>query len=360
MFASSLLSASAVGRRAALATLAGLAAAPALAAAPRPPAGPARRVAWADPADNLAAFGRLWASLDEPVVGAFHGLMYARLPGKRLIPLFNYEGTGVMQARLEPDGKLAIKSRETGYFTALGTREVLEWWDNPLTGERVEVYHFYNDLLGGRLGTVIPDFVMADGSKTRMNEGVIARAADGPTPFRLPIDFAGARAMVSWDYAHQYRNPVSPEGWPRASTGATITPSEHFTFTAEKALLEDPDAPNVPFTAGFTRLSEAWPFMRMGGTPMSDMVLFGRMFSHKGLRGLDEVQPKLRAYVERHAPEYLTLPADWPVGNARLDTWSAYAMDVPPETPGHPWAWAGKARPASAPPPTGLGARSWG
>jgi hypothetical protein len=258
MLGSGLLAGAAVGRRAALATLAGVAAAPALAAAPRRPARATRRVDWASPADNLAAFGRLWASLDEPVIGAFHGLMYARLLGRRLIPLFNYEGTGVMHARLEPDGRLAIKSRETGFFTALGTREVLEWWDNPLTGERVEVYHFYNDCLGGRLGPVIPEFVMADGSRTRMNEGVVARAAQGPTPFRLPVDFAGERALVSWDYAHEYRNPVSPEGWPRASTGPVVTPSEHITFTAGKALLEDPDVPSVPFSAGFNPIEKAF------------------------------------------------------------------------------------------------------
>jgi hypothetical protein len=354
MLGSSLLSAATVGRRSALAALGGLALAPAASAASS-----RRRVDWADPADNLAAFGRLWASLDQPVIGAFHGLMYARIPGRRLIPLFNYEGTGVIQARLEPDGRLAIKSRETGFFTALGSREVLEWWDNPLTGERVEVYHFYNDVLGGRIGRTIPTFVMAGGGRTRMNEGTSFPGPDGTAPFRLPIDFAGERAMVSWDYAHEYPNPVTPEGWPRASTGRVITPSEHFTFTAPRALLEDPDVPSVPFSAGFTRVSEAWPFMRMGSTPLAGLTLFGRMFSHKGLKGVEEVQPRLLAYIERHAPDYLTLPDGWPVGNARIDTWSAYAMDVPPERPGHGWAWLGRERPVAAPPRTGLGARSW-
>ena len=44
-----------------------------------------------------------------------------------------------------------------------------------------------------------------------------------------------------------------------------------------------------------------------------------------------------------------------PIANARLDTWSTFASDVPPETPGYEWkrnAAAAKVRP-----PTGLGAK---
>ena len=36
--------------------------------------------------------------------------------------------------------------------------------------------------------------------------------------------------MLTWDYTHEYTNPVTPEGWPRSSTGPRISPSEHFTM----------------------------------------------------------------------------------------------------------------------------------
>ena len=86
-------------------------------------------------------------------------------------------------------------------------------------------------------------------------------------------------------------------------------------------------------TAGFSRVSECWPFMEMGGTEFADVTLFGRMHSHKGLYGTAEVPPKVLAYVEKYAPEYLTLPDHWNIGSERIDTWSTYALDIPPENP---------------------------
>jgi hypothetical protein len=358
MTGSMLLQDATLGRREALAALAGLGLAGTVQAAPQ--RGRRGGLDWADPKDNLFAFGKIWAGYDGPVIGAYHRVMYGRLPDRRLVPLFNYEGTGVLEAKINPDGSYQVKSRETGYFTDLLTREVLETWRNPFTDETVEVYHFYNDVVGGRIGLTIPDFVMSDGSSTQMNAGLNVRAADGTYPFRVPIEFYGDTAMMSWDYAHRKTNPVDPAGWPRASTGAVITPSEHFTFNVSRKLLEDRSVPQVPFTAGFTRLSEPWPFMKMGGTPFAGMTVFGRMFSHKGLKGFGEVPPKLLAYIEKNAPQYLALPDGWPVTNARLDTWTCYAMDVPPENTDFAWKCAGKERPGkNAPPPTGAGARSW-
>jgi len=77
--------------------------------------------------------------------------------------------------------------------------------------------------------------------------------------------------------------------------------------------------------------------MEMGGTPWADSVLFGRMFSHKGLGGYDDVPPKVLAYIEKHAPEYLTLPDHWKLDNSRIDTFKTYAQDIPPENPDYEW-----------------------
>jgi len=272
---------------------------------------------YTDPADNLYAFGKLWAGYDEPVIGGFHGLMYARFGDQRMVPVFGYTGTGVLLAKIDADGNLWVKSRETGYFTDLETGDILETWYNPFTEKTVEVYHFYNDVLVGE-GTVFPD-------------------ANGDYPFVLPFQFYGDDMMLSWDYTHEYTNPVTPEGWPRSSTGTRISPSEHFTFNFSRRELEDRDIPTSRFTAGFSRISQFWPFMEMGGTPYANGSLFGRMFSHKGLGGYDDVPPKVLAYIEKHAPEFLTLPDHWDLGNRRVETWKAYAHDVPPENPEYEW-----------------------
>lgn len=294
---------------------------------------------YSDPADNLYAFGKLWAGYDMPVVGGFHGLMYLRIPGRRMVPLFGYTGTGVMLARIDGNRDLWIKSRETGYFTDLRTGDILETWYNPFTEKTVPVYHFYNDLLVGRIGKEIPKFFLggAGDSPTLMNEGTVFPDESGRYPFILPFHRYGDDLLLSWDYTHDYTNPVTPEGWPRSSTGGRISPSEHFTFSCSRHELEDRSLPTVRFNASFSRISECWPFMQMGGTPFAGTALFGRMFSHKGLPGLEEVPPKVRAYLEKHAPEFLTLPDGWVPDNSRVDTWKAYALDIRPENPDYAW-----------------------
>jgi hypothetical protein len=292
-----------------------------------------------DPADNLYAFGKIWAGYDEPVIGGFHGLMYARIGDRRMVPVFGYTGTGVLLAKIDENKDLWVKSRETGYFTDLETGDVLETWDNPFTGKTVEVYHFYNDVLVGKIGKEIPKFFFgAEGdSPTLMNEGTVFPNEQGRYPFILPFQQYGDDLMLSWDYTHEYTNPVTPAGWPRSSTGARISPSEHFTFNIAKRQLEDRDLPSARFTAGFSRISQFWPFMEMGGTPYANGSLFGRMFSHKGLRGTDDVPPKVLAYIEKNAPDFLTLPVGWDMKNDRVETWKAYAQDIPPENPDYEW-----------------------
>ncbi|MEZ5501080.1 MAG: DUF1838 family protein [Steroidobacteraceae bacterium] len=325
------------------------------AAAPMAQAKTVRRsIDYTDPADNLYAFGKIWAGYDEPVIGCFHGLMYARFGDQRMIPVFGFAGTGVLLARQDGNGDLWLKSRETAYFTDLRTGDVLEHWYNPFTERTVEVYHFYNGALIGRIGKEIPRFFVGgdSDSPTLMNEGTAFPDAQGNFPFLLPFQFFGDDALLSWDYTHEYSNPVTVEGWPRSSTGPRVSPSEHFTFAVSRQALEDRDLPTVRSIAGFSRISQFWPFMEMGGTKFANGALFGRMFSHKGLNGFGDVQPKVLAYVEKHAPEMLEIPAGWEPQRDRLETWKAYAADVPPENPDYDW------QPSSFRVPTGRGARS--
>ena len=113
-----------------------------------------------DPYDNLYAFDKIWAGYDEPQIGGFHGLMYGRIGDARLIPLFGYTGTGIMQSKIDDDGNMWIRGKETGYFTDLATGDILETWDNPRTGETVEVFNFYNPNMGGKLTAQMPRFAM--------------------------------------------------------------------------------------------------------------------------------------------------------------------------------------------------------
>lgn len=289
-----------------------------------------------NPYDNLYAFGKIWAGYDQPVLSGFHGLMYARIGAQRLIPLFGYTGTGVMQSRIDEQGNCWIRGKETGYFTDLATGDILETWKNPFTNTTVEVFNFYNPNMGGKLTPEMPRFAMgaAKDDATLMNDGT-HRQMGATVPFILPFEVYGDDLMLAWDYAHEYTNPVTQEGWPKASTGPRISPSEHFTFSMSLAEMQDRSVPSSRFVAGFSRVSQWWPWMRMGGHPEAESgVLFGRMFSHKGLKGPGDIPPKVLAYIEKHAPEYLEVPKDWPQVTPR-GTWEAFAAEVPPENPNY-------------------------
>lgn len=289
---------------------------------------------YSNPYDNIYAFGKMWAGFDEPQYGAYHGVMYGRVDGKRSEALFGYTGTGVMQARTEDSGNVFIRGKETGFFTDLATGEILEEWLNPYTGERVKPFNFINTV-GVRLTADIPRFAFGGvtDEPTVMNEGMnqSGGADDGKIPFILPFESYGDDLLLGWDYAHGYQNPVTVDRWPKAHTGVQISPSEHFTIRVSKAQMEDRSAASCRFVSGFMRVSEWWPWMRMGGSGYEDGVLFGRMHSHKGLPGYQDIPAKLLAYIEKHHPESLELPSGW-VETRPVGTWENYADQVPPET----------------------------
>ncbi|MCP4001173.1 MAG: DUF1838 domain-containing protein [Gammaproteobacteria bacterium] len=294
-------------------------------------AGSAASLDFDNPYDNLYAFGKIWAGYDKPQIGAFHGLMYGRIGDARLVPLFGYTGTGVMQSKIDDDGNMQIRGKETGYFTDLASGDILETWDNPWTGDTVEVFNFYNPNMGGKLTAQMPRFAMGatKDDATLMNEGTHIDQS-GTVPFVLPFEVFGDDLMLAWDYAHEYTNPVSKHKWPKACTGNRISPSEHFTFSMSLEQMMDRSQPTVRYQAGFSRLSQWWPWMRMGEHKYKDEVLFGRIFSHKGLTGYDDVPPKVLAYIEKHAPEFLEVPDYWPEALPK-GTWEAFAEEVPPE-----------------------------
>ncbi len=283
-----------------------------------------------DPQDNLYAFGKIWAGFEEPKYGAYHGIMYGRTGQERHKPLFGYTGTGVMQAKFDDDSNLLIRGKETGFFTDLATGEILEEWLNPYTNERVKPFNFLNDV-GAKLTTKMPRFFFGteNDEPTLMNEGTHIEQ-NGEVPFILPFESYGDDLLLGWDYAHGYVNPVTKDKWPKAHTGEKISPSEHFTFRMSKSELEDRSSPSCRFVAGFSRVSEWWPWMKMGGHEFQNGVCFGRMFSHKGLPGYQDIPAKLLAYIEMNHPESLEVPEKWeslkPNG-----TWEKYAQEVPPE-----------------------------
>ena len=167
---------------------------------------------------------------------------------------------------------------------------------------------------------------------TLMNEAD-AKGAPGAAPFILPWQRIGDQYLLAWDYAHEYDNPVTPEGWPKASTGRRINPSEHFMFYVPVAALEDRANLNPPVHASFARQGPWWPWMKMGQSGV-DGVLMGRIFSHRITGTTADISPAVLARVKRDRPEMLEPMTTWPTAPVK-DSWSYYAENVPPEVAGY-------------------------
>lgn len=290
-----------------------------------------------DPRENLHAFARMWGTLGpRAVLSGYQGVQYAVIGKQRARALFGYCGFGNIRNVLQPDGSVQVMGKECAYFTDLATGQVMDHWDNPWTGERVEVYNFFNDKFRGHLGLTRKVFKVGDG-ETVNNDHTSGAKPAAAEPFLLPWQKIGDQYLLSWDYAHEYTNPVTPEGWPRASSGRRINPSEHFTLYTPAAEIEDRDRPSARYMGGFTRQAPWWPWMKMGpGAPNGpiDGVLIGRMHSYKITGGVDDVPRAVLDRVVKDRPDLLEEPTPGP-DEGVVDTFGRYAGDVPPEVAGY-------------------------
>ncbi|MEJ2534852.1 MAG: DUF1838 family protein, partial [Gammaproteobacteria bacterium] len=109
-----------------------------------------------DPDQALLASNKLFCDNrpETPSLYWWQGVVYSRLPGEKDRHLFNVQGMNMRQcARFEdPVRGLGFRSvsREVMLYLDPETNEVLRSWENPWTGETVEVIHVHNDPVNSR------------------------------------------------------------------------------------------------------------------------------------------------------------------------------------------------------------------
>lgn len=286
-----------------------------------------------DARENLYGFAKVWGTIGpKAVLSGYQGVQYALVGTKRAVPVFGYAGFGNIRNTIMPDGSVKVRGKECGYFTDLATGEIIDHWDNPWTGERVEVFPFLNDRFRGTLGLTRKVYRVGDSETVNNAMGEPSKPTE-PEPFRLPWQIIGDQYLLGWDYAHEYTNPVTPEGWPKASTGRRVNPSEHFTIFTPRNEVDDRSLETARFHAGFMRQAPWWPWMMMGQSGVHG-VLFGRMHSYQITGGPEDVPPAVLKRVERDRPDLFDEPTDGPEEGVR-GTLEAYVEEVPPEVPGY-------------------------
>ena len=267
--------------------------------------------------DNLSAWVKLVSSLEDGVetCGFFSGIHYADTNPQAVIkPLYRIQGFGMSRVTRLEDGRYQNLHKEIVYYLPLHEDRIMEEWDNPLTGETVEVFITHNDPVNSHYST---EFSQTFGSEKDGFETV-------SFPFVLPWEVYGDRAVVSFAVNTRWPSPLSPEKWPRENFGEYYRTSEYFQIHASMADLNDPDMPKVSYTGAWQKVAPWNPWMLMAGTP-GGILGISNVFS---LDGVEQLPRHILDYTEKNFPEYLTAPTEWVEPN--MTTWETYAVERTP------------------------------
>lgn len=239
------------------------------------------------PAQQLTALARVRADTSgAPSTVWWCGDVYQNAPGAAYEHLFGFEGINVSRL-VEIDGGFQLLSREAAFYLDPRSREILEEWDNPVTGERVGVSHVWND---------------------PVNQQWLEQQPWGP--FRVPTTDLGDRVCLNMDIPLAYPSPLPVAEFPENSADDTYRALELFQFFAAKADLADPSLTSVPCDLSWSRVSPWLPWMRMGSRPG------GLVFHTRGVKlAHGDVPERLRSYVAAHRPEYAKPPTSWTAPN---------------------------------------------
>ncbi|MER6948585.1 DUF1838 family protein [Nonomuraea sp. NPDC000554] len=199
--------------------------------------------------------------------------------------LFGFEGVNVARA-VEVEGGWQLLTREAAAYLDPRTREIIDTWDNPITGESVEVQHVFNDPVNQRFGA-----------------------------YPVPTTRLGDQVVFNADIRLSYPSPLKVADYPRNSAGDTYRALELFQFFVQAKEL-DSGMPDVPAVFSWCRVSPWLPWMAMGQRE-------GGLVYHCRGHKTSEVPERLRA----HAGErFLHAPTGWTAPN--MTSWTAFADKV--------------------------------
>ncbi|MFK8052175.1 MAG: DUF1838 family protein [Woeseiaceae bacterium] len=271
---------------------------------------------------NRDAYSRLVGDLDfgKEKFGWYRGKVMGVKAGEPVRDLFGFEGFSM--ARLLDDGNGVYKKllREVGFYTDLKTGEVLEEYENPYTGETVNVVPVANDPFNVRLGPFFPRPPSYGG----LNDEKAAAVPD--IPFMLPWREVGSSSVLMTIGINLfYPSALQPDKWPRESSGPMNRVTEIFNHVIDKDLLANPENTTVEFAGTWTRVTPWLPWMLMGQSE-GHCLYNCEMGGGDGTR--NAISQKVFDYAEKHYPLYFSAPDKWE--DPSLSSLERYALEQKP------------------------------
>lgn len=238
-----------------------------------------------DPEDNLKALIKLQADLSgKDVIGGFPGTVWSWVPGVGNTLLFKSYGIGASHVEQVDDG-WRFYHRELLYYMDPVSGEVLAEWDNPFTGQRVEVMHILND--------PVNRFYTTKG---------------GPFTFPRPYEIYGDDLVFRVSFFKFQESLMPRADYPVHSAHDMYQSAELWGISGRLSEVLDPAVTSASCVTSWGRMSQWLPFMEMGDRPGS-MVFHSH--AYKLLGGAAELPADILAYTEKHHPKYLESPKTW-------------------------------------------------
>jgi len=211
------------------------------------------------------------------------GHVWAYLHEGNLDPMFSMINYNVTRWRQAEEHKYLATMNEVALFTRFDTDEVITHWDNPYTGETVEVQQYLTGPIEIENGL----------------EGTVTDETATMKPKNMEWWTVGGKLFIPSRSQFRFPNPLRPEVWPKASVGPTFHWDSFIFLMAEIADIENPDLTMAPAISHYQETLNWNPWMLMGQRPGRQL---SRGYGCK-LRSLDEMPANLRASIEEYAPE---------------------------------------------------------
>lgn len=209
----------------------------------------------------------------------FH--IYGYAGDGNLIPFFTLNNYVVQKWKPEDDSSFSVQHYEVGYYSKFDTTEPLEEWENPLTGEVLDIPHF---VLGPVPRLYGPD----------MGKSAASFASDP-----MNITMIGDRVYIPTLSKFKYTNRMSVEEWGPYSSGPMTYWDSMTVFSADVEDVFDEDKTHVPAEMHMQNLVSFAPFLKLGETPGGTMArAYGQHIS-----GYDALPVDIRANLEKYTPE---------------------------------------------------------
>lgn len=237
--------------------------------------------------ETLQAFRRIQCSLKDetPVVYGWNGKVLSRVPGEADRVLFQVTGMNIRQCATVKDPErgtgFRMVSREILLYQDPVTGELLETWDNPWTGETVNVIQIENDPVNQR-----PMF---------------ASNPDGKD-LEMPFNVVGDQWWLTSTIPLFYTNALG--GNYQDFVGGKYHATEMFNFFGSVDDLKMKAGDSSRIHIGWERISDWLPWMKMGGRA-------GILYFHTAGRKLDNFEqlPEImKDFIDEKYPKYRSAP----------------------------------------------------